>query len=368
MKKELIEEIIRINHLNNSLNESIIPAGVKFLKNLISKTDDTIFRTLFTSVDEDAVKLLRSKKASTDALEDASQKLLSNINYSNLAEHLINNKTFGYQVDSYIDNIINLVESGKLSPQEAKSKINDVFTKWANGEGIPGVKDELVNRFSKKIPNLVSVDETIRNVYKLANVPVDPQHIETLTKYSNKILKLNDKQISELVPILTKYGSDIKFVIAQSKEFQSQADKLTQERVQRLLDNTTKYLNMVAESTGKVKKMYLLFAFVSIIVTCFIVGVWVKIKNINIPFVGTIGDIVSEGGGEIISVIPDANSITTEKQLRDKYPCVNSEPGGVTFSPIENNKTTITFSDNKSYELTINGDKVTYTLDGTSLC
>jgi hemerythrin len=127
MKKELIEEIIRINHLNNSLNESIVPAAVKFLKNLISNTDATIFRTLFNSVDDDAVKLLRNKKASTDALEVASQKLLSNINYSKLAEHLINDKSFGYQVDRYIDNLINLVKSGKLSPEEAKSKMSDVL-------------------------------------------------------------------------------------------------------------------------------------------------------------------------------------------------------------------------------------------------
>ena len=308
MKKELIEEIIRINQLNNSLNESVIPATVKFLKGLISKTDNTIFRTLFDSVDEDAVKLLRSKKASTDALEDASQKLLSNINYSNLAEHLINNKTFGYQVDVYIDNIINLVKSGKKSPQEAKLMIDDVFTKWTNVEGIPGVKDEIVNRISKKIPDLVSVDETIRYIYKLVDIPIDPKHLEVLKKYSKKILDVKEKDVPELTMVLKKYGSDIKLVTEQSKEFKSHANKLTQERVQRLLDNFTKYINMTGEATGKVKKRYLLYAFVTIIVTCFIVGVWVKIKNINIPYVGTIGDIVSEGGGEIIN---NVNSTTT---------------------------------------------------------
>jgi hypothetical protein len=67
-------------------------------------------------------------------------------------------------------------------------------------------------------------------------------------------------------------------------------------------------------------------------------------------------------------VEPTINSITSESQLRKKYPCVNQEPGGVSFSPILNNKTVITFSDGSSYELTIDGDKVFYTIDGTPLC
>jgi len=364
MKKELIEEIIRINHLNNSLNESIIPAGVKFLKNLISKTDDTIFKTLFREVDDDAVKLLRSKKASTDALEVASQKLLSNINYSKLAEHLIDNKSFGYQVDSYIDNLINSVESGKLSPEEAKSKMSDVFDTWSNSQGVSGLKDELVSRFSKKIPNLVSTDETIRNVYKLANIPVDAKHLETLTKYSDKILKLNEKQISELVPILRKYGSDLQSVISQSKEFKSQADKLTQERVQRLLEKVSKYLNISTESAGKINKKNLIYAFVTIVIITGIVGSFVSLKELDLPFVGKVFEKGSDEIGQEVSNLI-SNSITTEKQLRDKYPCVEKD---ATFSPIKNNKTVITFSDGSSYELTINGDKVAYTQDGTPLC
>ena len=60
-------------------------------------------------------------------------------------------------------------------------------------------------------------------------------------------------------------------------------------------------------------------------------------------------------------------TITTEAQLRAKYPCVNRE-AGVRFSPITNNKCTVTFSNGDSYELTINGDKVTYTQDGSEIC
>ena len=51
-------------------------------------------------------------------------------------------------------------------------------------------------------------------------------------------------------------------------------------------------------------------------------------------------------------------TITTEAQLRAKYPCVNGE-AGVRFSPITNNKCTVTFSNGESYELTINVDKGT---------
>ena len=60
-------------------------------------------------------------------------------------------------------------------------------------------------------------------------------------------------------------------------------------------------------------------------------------------------------------------TITTEAQLRAKYPCVNGE-AGVRFSPITNNKCTVIFSNGESYELTINGDKVTYSQDGSEIC
>lgn len=60
-----------------------------------------------------------------------------------------------------------------------------------------------------------------------------------------------------------------------------------------------------------------------------------------------------------------SGTITTEAQLRKKYPCINETPG-VTFSKIVNNQCTATFN-GKTYTIVINGDKATYE-DGSPIC
>ena len=60
------------------------------------------------------------------------------------------------------------------------------------------------------------------------------------------------------------------------------------------------------------------------------------------------------------------STITTEAQLRAKYPCINGEIG-VKFSPIVNNKCTVTYSDGTSDYIIINGETATFE-DGASIC
>jgi hypothetical protein len=173
MNIKLLNEITRINGLLQMLNENVQTASAKFVKSIADDITKINFKRLFKSFateEEDAYNILKRSTSTADEIELAAEKLLKNINFSDLAEHLLNNKKLGTTIEDYIKTKFDNVMSGKISKKEALNDIKLVLNTWAESKGIKQLGDELSKKVKLKLPKNVNSSGNIGNAGgKIAN-------------------------------------------------------------------------------------------------------------------------------------------------------------------------------------------------------
>ena len=162
MKKELLEEIIKINHFYNRINETINPApAARMIKNLVKEMPEGAFKKLFSvfsQEEETAYRVLQKPRPKAAEIESAVEKLLQNINFSELASHLLENKKLGTQIDTFIESKIKNIESGTISKENALNDLESVLTRWSETQGVPELGPELVKKLEVKFQTAIVPD------------------------------------------------------------------------------------------------------------------------------------------------------------------------------------------------------------------
>jgi len=166
MNIKLLNEITRINGLFQTLNESIEPMAIKFVKSIVGGMDEINFKKLFKSFaneEDQAYKTLTKSTSTAAEIELATEKLLMKINFSALAKHLLENKKLGTTIEDYIKTKSDNVMSGKISRKEALNDIKLVLNTWAESKGIKQLGDELNKKVKLKLPKNVNSSGNIGN-------------------------------------------------------------------------------------------------------------------------------------------------------------------------------------------------------------
>ena len=282
MKKELLEEILKINHFYNRINEAINPApAVRFVKNLMKEVPEGAFKKMFTvfgQEEEDAYKILQKTKNKAGEVESAVEKLIQNIDFSVLAAHLLENKKLGTQIETFIDSKIKNIESGTITKEKALEDLESVLTRWSEIEGIPELGPELLKKVQNKFESAVAPDfggllsREAEEIFNLSGRKLSTADAKLLNDIYDKLTKLKPQEIIQVENALkriTKQDGILQQSINRMKQAKDASSKMKAENLQKLLNSAIETLNTVATLGGKVK-IGALFSTIAKIYLCFI--------------------------------------------------------------------------------------------------
>lgn len=271
MKKELLEEIIKINHFYNRINEAINPVpAVRMIKSLVKEIPEGGFKKLFSvfgQEEENAYKILQKPKAKAAEIEAAVEKLLQNINFSELAAHLLENKKLGTQIDNFIESKIKNIESGTISKEKALQDLESVLTRWSEMEGLPELGPELVKKLENKFKSAVAPDfggilsREAEEIFNLTGRKLSTADAKLLNDVYNKLTKLKPAEIIQVENALKRITSQdgiLQQSINKLKQANDVSSKMKAENFQKGLNKAIGYLNMASGEVGKVKILSLL--------------------------------------------------------------------------------------------------------------
>lgn len=416
MDIKLLNEITRINGLFQTLNESVEPQAIKFVKTLAKEMGEINFKKLFSVVDDevtDAYANLSKRGAKIVEVETAVEKILAKINYAELAKHLLDNKKLGTVMEKFITDLMEKFKKGSITREEALKDVERAFDAWTSGKGVDELSSELTSQVQKRFSKLTNATEIaalaegkllnslteesknlftnitsqIKNLKGLGtNITVDVDMInQAATKImNNSITKSSD--YSKFALELQKLGIVLETEVNKMIEIElgkkgalSASQKLATESLKSNLNKfntlTNSYYDFVANNQflglfyKKIKKWGL-----------WLLGIGYGLYKLSDAWDYTTDKICNSEASNMLKfwgfckgsqsetntqTPSTSGTITTEAQLRKKYPCINETPG-VTFSEIVNNQCTATFN-GKTYTIVINGDKATYE-DGSPIC
>jgi|694.fasta_scaffold101446_4 hypothetical protein len=334
MKKELLEEILKINHFYNRMNEAVNPApAVKFVKSLIKDIPEGAFKKMFANFgkeEENAYEILQRTKNKAGDVESAVGKLIQSLDFSKLASHLIENKKLGTQIENFINTKISNIKSGNISKEKALKDLEDVLSTWTENEGIPELGPELFRKVAKKLEVVSAPDVSgilkheAEEIFRLTGKQVSTADAQLLNKVYRKLTKLSPEQIIQVENALKRITSQdglLQQSINRMKQAKDMSSKLKAENAQKLLDNSIENLNMGTTSIGKIK----LWRLIKSIGTVFLLivtlsGVYIGYKVYqelksqlqSIPFIGNLFPSSEPSKSSSNNLIPDA-----EKWLKE---------------------------------------------------
>jgi hypothetical protein len=266
MKKELLEEILKINHFYNRINEAINPTpALKLVKNLIKDVPEGAFKNMFSvfgQEEEEAYKILQKTKNKAGEVESAVAKLIQNIDFSKLAAHLLENKKLGTQIETFIDTKIKNIESGTISKEKALNDLESVLTRWTEMEGIPELGPELLKKVQSRFESAVAPDfsgilsREAEEIFNLTGRKLSTNDAKLLNDVYNKLTKLKPAEIVQIENALkriTNQDGILQQSINRMKQAKDASSKMKAENLQKALDKSVGYLNIASTSIGKVK-------------------------------------------------------------------------------------------------------------------
>lgn len=266
MKKELLEEILKINNFYNRLNEAINPVpAARLVKSLVKEIPEGAFRKFFSvfgQEEESAYRILQKPKAKATEIESAVEKLLQNINFSELAAHLLENKKLGTQIDSFIETKIKNIETGKISKENALEDLESVLTRWSEIEGLPELGPALLSKIENKFSSVVAPDfagiltREAEEIFSLTGRKLSTSDAKLLNDVYSKLTKLKPDEIIQIENALKRITSQdglLQVSINRMKQAKDASSKMKAENLQKLLDKTVENLNKTTSAVGKVK-------------------------------------------------------------------------------------------------------------------
>jgi hypothetical protein len=271
MKKELLEEIIKINHFYNRINEAINPVpAARMIKNLVKDMPEGAFKKLFSvfsQEEETAYKVLEKPNAKVAEIESAVEKLIQNINFSELAAHLLENKKLGTQIDNFIETKIKNIESGTISKEKALNDLESVLTSWSEKEGIPELGPELVKKLEGKFQNSMVPDfsgilkSESEEIFNLVGKKLSTTDAKLLNDVYGRLLKLKPEEIIKVENALKRITSQdgiLQQSINRLKQAKDVSSKMKSENFQKALNKAIEYLNTASTTVGKLKVVSLI--------------------------------------------------------------------------------------------------------------
>jgi hypothetical protein len=273
MKKELLEEILKINHFYNRMNEAVNPApAVKFVKSLIRDIPEGAFKKMFSKFgqeEEDAYKILQQTKNKAGDVESAVGKLIQNLDFSVLAAHLLENQKLGKQIEDFIGKKIINIKSGNISKEKALEELESVLSRWTETEGIPELGPELFRKVAQKLEVVSAPDVSgilkhqAEEIFKLTGKQVSTADAQLLNNVYRKLTKLSPEQIIDVENALKRItGQDglLRQSVDRMKQAKDMSSKLKAERLEKALNKIVDYLNIASTAVGKVKLWNLMLA------------------------------------------------------------------------------------------------------------
>lgn len=200
MDIKLLNEITRINGLFQTLNESIEPQAIKFVRTLAKEMGEINFKKLFSVVDDevtDAYKNLSKRGANIAEVETAVEKILTKINYADLAKHLLDNKKLGTVTEKFITDLMEKFKKGSITREEALKDVERAFDAWTSGKGVDGLASELTSQVQERFSKLTNATEI---------AALESQKILNLISQDAKTLFTN---LTSQVKSLKGLGTDI---------------------------------------------------------------------------------------------------------------------------------------------------------------
>jgi hypothetical protein len=273
MKKELLEEIIKINHFYNRINEAINPAPAsRMIKNLVKDMPEGAFKKLFSvfsQEEETAYKVLQKPNAKVAEIESAVEKLIQNINFSELAAHLHENKKLDTKIYNFIETKIKNIESGTISKEKALNDLESVLTRWSEMEGIPELGPELVKKLEGKFQNSMVPDfsgilkSESEEIFNLVGKKLSTTDAKLLNDVYGRLTKLKPEEIIKVENALKRITSQdgiLQQSINRLKQAKDVSSKMKFENFQKTLNKAIEDLNTATTTVGKLKVFTLMKA------------------------------------------------------------------------------------------------------------
>jgi hypothetical protein len=162
MNKKIISEVNRISTLMGVkplITEQAVP---KFIKSLLSLSDDVV-KKFYKTGDNVSDDLLRKVRNGESLSDEAIELLLRNIDFQNLSKIIIDGKWLGSNFDTFVDSIVNKINENPKNTQAILDNFdtfidNIPYLSDAPDELMVGLKNEIMDRIIRRTSKIFDIN------------------------------------------------------------------------------------------------------------------------------------------------------------------------------------------------------------------
>jgi hypothetical protein len=164
MKKNLINEVSRIQQIMGKSIISEQAAALKVLKNIFTDFSDDALRKIFKTFDSDIDNAVNAIKRGDTVSDDIIVKLIKNLDFESISKIIFDNKLLGTQFDSNIDEAILFLKNNPKNYDSVIEQFNNTIDKLTYLRGAP---PELVQSLKNELKNII--DDGVRASSKITD-------------------------------------------------------------------------------------------------------------------------------------------------------------------------------------------------------
>jgi hypothetical protein len=162
MNKKIISEVNRISTLMGVkplITEQAVP---KFIKSLLSLSDDVV-KKFYKTGDNVSDDLLRKVRNGESLSDEAIELLLRNIDFQSLSKIIIDGKWLGSNFDNFVDSIVNKINENPKNTQAILDNFdtfidNIPYLSDAPDELMVGLKNEIMDRIIRRTSKIFDIN------------------------------------------------------------------------------------------------------------------------------------------------------------------------------------------------------------------
>ena len=205
MKKKLISEVSRIQELmgKSIISEQAVP---KFLKSIFAMLGDDAVKKSVKLLDDEVDNAINSLRKGETISDDILEKLLKNLDWSNISKTILDGKLLGSAFDSKIDEAIEFIKNNPSNYNSTVLQFNNTLDKLPFLQDAPvELIDELKIVLKSKIDDGIkgaskvidiSLDDSLRNLFE-QNIESIVEGTRSVDDIINAFLEQNGKTLSK---------------------------------------------------------------------------------------------------------------------------------------------------------------------------
>ena len=205
MKKKLISEVSRIQELmgKSIISEQAVP---KFLKSIFAMLGDDAVKKSVKLLDDEGDNAINSLRKGETISDDILEKLLKNLDWSNISKTILDGKLLGSAFDSKIDEAIEFIKNNPSNYNSTVLQFNNTLDKLPFLQDAPvELIDELKIVLKSKIDDGIkgaskvidiSLDDSLRNLFE-QNIESIVEGTRSVDDIINAFLQQNGKTLSK---------------------------------------------------------------------------------------------------------------------------------------------------------------------------